>query len=130
MVCIFLVWLMLKVRMISLTSLLPSNQSGTPLRTNLDKLKKEPIHSFHAWFVAYQSNVMMKTMITPVRQRAGLGTPPDPFYTNQSESINRELKRVVDRRPCKLSLFIEMFPWSNSRMIASPRLLCKMENGV
>lgn len=41
-----LVWLMLKVRMISLTSLLPSNQSGTPLRTNLDMLKKEPIHLF------------------------------------------------------------------------------------
>ena len=38
------VWLMPKVRMISLTSLLPSNQSGTPLRTNLDELKKEPIH--------------------------------------------------------------------------------------
>ena len=48
-----------------------------------------------------------ETMITPVRQRAGLGTPPDPFYTNLSESINRELKRVVDRRPCDLSLFIE-----------------------
>ena len=63
--------------------------------------------SFHAWFVTYQSNVMMETMITPVRQRAGLGTPPDPFYTNPSESINRELKRVVDRRPCDLSVFIE-----------------------
>lgn len=62
---------------------------------------------FHAWFVAYQSNVMMKTMITPVRQRAELGTPPDPFYTNPSESINCELKRVVDRRPCDLSVFIE-----------------------
>ena len=24
--------------------------------------------SFHVWFVAYQSNVMMKTMMTPVRQ--------------------------------------------------------------
>ena len=46
-------------------------------------------------------------MITPVRQRAGLGTPPDPFYTNPSESINRELKRVVDRRPCDLSLFLQ-----------------------
>ena len=46
---------------------------------------------------------MMKTMITP----AGLGTPSSPFYTNPSESINRELKRVVDRRPCDLSVFIE-----------------------
>ena len=44
-------------------------------------------------------------MITP----AGLGTPSSPFYTNPSESINRELKRVVDRRPCDLSVFIEMF---------------------
>ena len=46
-------------------------------------------------------------MITPVRQRAGLRTPPDPFYTNPSESVNPELKRVVDRRPCDLSVFIE-----------------------
>ena len=32
-------------------------------------------------------------MLSPIRQAAGLGNPPEPFYTNEIESINRINKR-------------------------------------
>ena len=33
-------------------------------------------------------DVIRDTMLLPVREEAGLGSPPDPFYTNSSECIN------------------------------------------
>ena len=46
-------------------------------------------------------------MLTPIRQGAGLGTPPTPFYTNAVESINSLLKLQTDHRKQELPIFIE-----------------------
>ena len=46
-------------------------------------------------------------MIKSVRTKAGLGESPSPFYTNLSESLNRHLKRKVDRKQSSLSTFMD-----------------------
>ena len=38
-------------------------------------------------------------MIKSVRVKAGFGENPPPFYTNLSESLNRQLKQKLDRKP-------------------------------
>ena len=32
-------------------------------------------------------------MLSPIQQAAGLGNPPEPFYTNEIESINRIIRK-------------------------------------
>ena len=36
-------------------------------------------------------------MLAPIRQAVGLGNPPEPFYTNEIESINCVIKCKVTR---------------------------------
>ena len=50
---------------------------------------------------------MCTSMIKSVRTKAGLGESPSPFYTNLSESLNRHLKRKVDRKQSSLSTFVD-----------------------
>ena len=45
-------------------------------------------------------------MLSPVREEAGLGSPPEPFYTNSSKCINNVLKVKVDYERTELSLFV------------------------
>ena len=47
---------------------------------------------FYDWFLKYKSNILLSTMLKPVREKAGLGSPPDIFTTNASESLNAVLK--------------------------------------
>ena len=54
------------------------------------------IQKFTEWFLANKKNVICDTMLCPVREECGLGSPPDNFTTNSSESINALLKRKVD----------------------------------
>ncbi len=47
---------------------------------------------FYDWFVRNKATTITKTMIKPVREEANLGSPPDPFTTNASETeLNREV---------------------------------------
>ena len=45
-------------------------------------------------------------MLCPVRKEAGMGSPPEPFYTNSSECIN-VLKVKVDYKRTELTVFID-----------------------
>ena len=45
--------------------------------------------------------------LLPVREEAGLGSPPEPFYTNSSECMNNVLKVKVDYKRTELSAFID-----------------------
>ena len=47
--------------------------------------------NFHKWMVQ-RSQMMKESMIAAVRTKAGLGYPPDKFYTNDSENTNRRLR--------------------------------------
>ena len=63
--------------------------------------------TFYSWFLKHCSSVVQHSMLTPVREGAGLGSPPIPFYTNAVESINSLLKLRTDHRKQELPIFIE-----------------------
>ena len=50
---------------------------------------------FHDWFQANSLEVVRNCMLKEKRVSAGLGSPPDPFYTNDVESKNSALKEQI-----------------------------------
>ncbi|XP_065893381.1 uncharacterized protein [Dysidea avara] len=46
------------------------------------------VPAFFDWFVANKSDEVVDNMFRPIREAAGLGSPPSPYYTNDSECIN------------------------------------------
>jgi len=46
------------------------------------------------------------TRLLPVHEQTGLGSPPEPFYNNDSECINNLIKVKVDYKKNELSVFI------------------------
>ncbi|XP_078364368.1 uncharacterized protein LOC144648781 [Oculina patagonica] len=53
--------------------------------------------AFHSWFGAKKKEEFLNSVISPVRQRAGLGCPPEKFTTNRSERTNGVLQDCVKR---------------------------------
>ena len=51
--------------------------------------------------------IIKKSMLRPVREKAGLGSPPIAFTTNASESVNAVLKRKVDYKRNELPIFLK-----------------------
>lgn len=51
---------------------------------------------FHNWVLRNEASVMKTSMISSVRQRAGLGCPPAKYTTNRNESMNRVAKDYAD----------------------------------
>jgi hypothetical protein len=62
----------------------------------------------------YKCDEMSASMIKSVRVRAGLGDYL--FYTNLSESLNRHLKREVDRKASNLIVFDHMQDLANQQV--------------
>ena len=50
---------------------------------------------FFDWFLKNKVNVIKNSMLQPIREEAGLGSPPVSFYTNASETINSVTKAKV-----------------------------------
>lgn len=65
---------------------------------------KGPLNLFCSWFRANKEAVVRNTMPCPVREEAGMGLPPEPFFTNSSECIN-VLKVEVDYKRTELTVF-------------------------
>ena len=61
---------------------------------------------FHKWFMRYCRDTVADHMVRDVRSRAGLGNPPDPFYTNAVESMNKVLKQAIHYQKCELPDFV------------------------
>jgi hypothetical protein len=53
---------------------------------------------FHKWFQKNKSEKFVNHVIAPVRQRAGLGCPPEKFTTNRSERTNSVIQDYVKRK--------------------------------
>ena len=71
--------------------------------------REEPFNHppvFHAWFTKNCQNTVAKNMLKPVRERAGLGSPPVPYYTNAVESKNNILKQVK-YKSSELATFVQ-----------------------
>lgn len=52
---------------------------------------------FYEWFVQNKEAEFLQSVISPVRQRAGLGCPPERFTTNRSERTNGVIQDFVKR---------------------------------
>ena len=50
---------------------------------------------FFDWFVKEKSADVKNSMLLPLREAAGLGSPPSPYYTNTSKSLNNMLHAKV-----------------------------------
>lgn len=62
---------------------------------------------FHSWFLQHKADVLKCSAIRPVREKAGLGSPPELFTTNASESLNSVIKSKVDYEKSELIRFID-----------------------
>lgn len=62
---------------------------------------------FYNWFMKYCHDKVAKYMLQDVRIKAGLGSPPSPYYTNEVESKNKVLKEAVEYKSSQLPDFID-----------------------
>ena len=51
---------------------------------------------FFDWFSENKLPTVESCILKPVKEFAGLGSPADPFYTNDVESANHIIKRKTD----------------------------------
>ena len=56
--------------------------------TMQDLSENGPLHTFTRWFKRYKYDIMVKSLLHPVCEQAGLGCPPEHFTTNASESVS------------------------------------------
>ena len=60
---------------------------------------------FHQWFVKRKSEDFRNYTLRNLRENIRLGSPPKPFYTNNSESINALLKECTGYKKQQWALF-------------------------
>lgn len=61
---------------------------------------------FYDWFCSHYSNIFAKSVVSSVRIKAGMGSPPATFYNNRSESMNKLLKMHFKHQRSPLPKFI------------------------
>ena len=91
-------------------------QSTEQLDEMLAKLKgcwselERPYNSppfFHKWFLKHCRDNVARYMLRDAREKAGLGSPPAPYYTNEVESKNKVLKCEVQYKSFQLPDFVD-----------------------
>ena len=83
------------------------NQKLEMLEEAWSKLDADRGKVFHQWFMKYEYHIFKDTMLKPVREKAGLGSPPLQFSTNTSECVNAILKQKVECKRNELPVFIQ-----------------------
>ena len=71
-----------------------------------EKESSDCIPGFYPWFCEHKVDSIVSGMLKPVREEAGLGSPPSSFTTNANESLNAMLKRKVDFKKNELPNFV------------------------
>ena len=66
-----------------------------------DRWNQAGASDFYKWFLQYKAFTMKTTMLKDVREDAGLGTPPEIFTTNASETINSVIKSHLSHKSSK-----------------------------
>ena len=72
--------------------------------------REKPYNSppqFHSWFQVNCRGTVVENMLRPVRERALLGSPPQPYYTNEVESKNNVLKQQLKYKAAQLPQFVD-----------------------
>ena len=83
------------------------NQKLEMLEEAWSKLDADRGKVFHQWFMKYKYHIFKDTMLKPVREKPGLGSPPLQFLTNTSECVNAILKQKVEYERSELPVFIQ-----------------------
>ena len=60
----------------------------------------------HGWFTKFKIEGFIQGTLRETREKAGLGCPPKPYYTNSNEAMNRVLKEAVKWKKSQLPEFI------------------------
>ena len=107
----------LKLRLVDTESIDELNVMIDSLESIWNQCEK-PVNNpptFHSWFVENEQGVVAHNMIRPLRKKAGLGSPPKPYYTNEVESKNNILKQRVKHKRQDLPSLKQWkgFSWSN-----------------
>ena len=84
------------------------NRKVEMLEETCSKLDADRRRVFHQWFMKYEYHIIKDTMLKPIREKAGLGSPPLQFSTNASECVNAILKQKVEYKRSKLPVFIRV----------------------
>ena len=63
--------------------------------------------TFHSWFVENERDVVAHNIMRPLREKAGLGSPPQPYYMNEVKSKSNILKQRVKHKKQDLPSFIK-----------------------
>ncbi len=72
-----------------------------------EDVEQDGVLEFFAWFRKYKAGIIKRSMIKEVQEEAGLGSPPERFTTNASESLNAVMKAGVHYRKNELPAFIQ-----------------------
>ncbi|KXJ07320.1 hypothetical protein AC249_AIPGENE6667 [Exaiptasia diaphana] len=62
---------------------------------------------FYEWFLNNKAEDMKRYMLAPLRTEVGLGSPPLPYYQNNSECMNEVLKDQVKYKESELPDFVD-----------------------
>ncbi len=76
---------------------------------NMELTSTCDIEGFIGWFRSYKAPVIRRSMIRPLREECGLGSPPVPFTTNACETANFVLKHKVNYQRNELPEFLGKF---------------------
>ena len=80
------------------------------------QLNQERKCVFYEWFCLNYSDIFTENVISSARVKAGLGSPPIPFYNNRSESMNKLLKMHVKHQKNCLPKFVkQLFDFVNQQ---------------
>ena len=71
---------------------------GVKVRWNELEKPYNSLPKFYNWFVKHCLSVITECMIQGVHQNGGLGSPPEPYYTNEVESKNKSKKRYNTKK--------------------------------
>ena len=74
---------------------------------SFDHSSTTDLEGFVSWFQTCKVPVIRDSMLKTVREECGLGSPPDPFTTNASETANSILKNRVDYKQSELPEFLQ-----------------------
>ena len=80
---------------------------GVKIRWNELEKPYNSLPKVYNWFVEHSLSVITECMIQDVRQNAGLGSPPEPYYTNEVESKNKVIKEEVQYKKSDLPEFVQ-----------------------
>ena len=68
-----------------------------------DRKSHDP--AFHTWFSKFKAEDFRQCTLRSLREEVGLGCPPKPFFTNDSESTNALLKHSLGYKKHQLGVF-------------------------